>query len=114
MVYAYAAVITIAVTAAIVLFPMWLRGGREAVIASGRWTIPLFGGLAVIMVFLAIVLQQPVRNAATAVLSAASAGFAALWLALDASLSRWVRAALSLIVILGSAVALFVLLGGLQ
>jgi hypothetical protein len=32
VVYAYAAVITMAVTVMVVVFPIWQRGGREAVV----------------------------------------------------------------------------------
>ena len=113
MAYAYAAVITIAVTAAIVLVPIWLRGGRESLVASSRWTVPLFGGLVVIMVLLAVALQQPATEALVAVLGAASVTLAAYRLTSDHGMPRWSRATLALIVVLGSAVTIVVLLGGL-
>jgi hypothetical protein len=55
--YAYAALVTMAVTAMIVVFPIWQRGGRDAVVAASPWLARLFLGLAVIMVILAVVLQ---------------------------------------------------------
>ena len=114
MVYAYAAVFTIGITAAIILFPMWRRGGREALIASSSWTIPLFAGLIVLMVLLAIALQQPASETVVVILAGVSATFAAYRLIRDDGLPRWIQATFAMIVVLGLAITIVVLLGGLR
>ena len=116
MIYVYAAGITLAVTAVIVLFPIWRRGGRGSLVASRQRTVPLFAGLVGMMVLLAVALQQPAGEAVVAALSVGSAIFAAYWLTRthDGRLASWIRAALVVALILALAIALVVVLGGLR
>jgi hypothetical protein len=68
-----------AVIATIVVFPIWQRGGREAVVDASPSLGRLFLGLAVIMIALAVLLQGPASEALVLVLATASASFAAYW-----------------------------------
>ena len=114
MVYAYAAMVTIAVAAVVIIGPMWLRGGSASVISSGPWLIQLLAGLIVIMVLLALALQQPIRQAVLALLAGGSATVAGYWLYRIGTLSRWVRVTLGMVVVLGCILTIVVLIGGLH
>jgi hypothetical protein len=110
--YAYAALVTMAVTALIVVFPIWQRGGREAVVDASPWLGRLFLGLAVIMVVLAVVLQGPAPEALALVLAIASASLAAYWLTRDRRpRSRWDSGALVAALVFSLAVMLVVVIG---
>ncbi len=109
MAYAYAALVTMVVTAMVVVFPIWQRGGREAVVDASPWLARLFVGLAVVMVVLAVLLQGPAPEALGLVLAAASAGFAAYWLTRDRPRSKWLTSALVAALVLSLAVIVVVI-----
>jgi hypothetical protein len=116
VIYVYAAGITLAITAAIVLLPIWRRGGRQSLTASTPWTIPLFVGLLGVLFLLSVLLQMPSREAVVVVLSVGSAIFAAYWLTRvpDGRGSLPLRAVLSAAMVLSLAITVVVFLGGLR
>ncbi|HEX9044926.1 MAG TPA: hypothetical protein VF802_07875 [Candidatus Limnocylindrales bacterium] len=93
MIYLFAAVVTLAITALAVLVPLSLRGGRAEVRDNGRWLLGVFALVVVVMISIAAAFEVRLGAVADLMLGVVSAGVAAGFLlrrpAGRASTPRW-------------------------
>lgn len=74
MIYLYAAVFTLAVTAVVVLVPLWVRGGGPAIRAESGWLAPLAVAIVASMALIAIAAEGGLGGSVTLLMGALSGG----------------------------------------
>lgn len=77
MIYVYAAVFTLAVTAGVLLVPLWVRGGGPAIRAQSGWLAPLALVVVASIALLTLAMERGFGGYATLVMGTLSVGLAA-------------------------------------
>lgn len=77
MIYVYAAVITLAVTAGVVLVPLWVRGRGPAIRAQSGWLAPMALVVVASMALLTLAMERGFGGYVTLLMGIVSVGVAA-------------------------------------